>query len=68
MTLTVEVTDGDHVDSTSVDISISDVNDRNPIFEREVYEAAIPEDSPVGMPVEQLKATDADIGQNAQVR
>jgi hypothetical protein len=25
------------------------------------------EDSPVGMPVEQLKATDADIGINAQV-
>ena len=67
VTLTVEVTDGDNVDTTTVDIAINDVNDRSPIFERQVYEAAIPEDSPVGMPVEQLKATDADIGVNAQI-
>ncbi len=65
--LTVEVTDGDQVDTTTVDIAISDVNDRFPVFEREIYEAKIPEDSPVGMPVEQLKATDADIGINAQI-
>ncbi len=63
----MEVTDGDHVDSTMVDITVNDVNDRNPIFERQIYEATIPEDSPVGMPVEQLKATDADIGLNAQI-
>ena len=63
----MEVTDGDQVDTTTVDIAISDVNDRFPIFEREVYEAKIPEDSPVGMPVEQLVATDADIGVNAQI-
>ena len=65
--LTIEVTDGDHTDTTTVDIAINDVNDRNPVFERQVYEAAIPEDSPVGMPVEQLKATDGDIGPNAQL-
>ena len=29
--LTVEVTDGDNVDTTTVDIAISDVNDRNPV-------------------------------------
>jgi VCBS repeat-containing protein len=42
VTLTVEVTDGDHTDTTTVDIAINDVNDRSPIFERQVYEAAIP--------------------------
>jgi Cadherin domain len=65
--LTVEVTDGDNEDSTTVDIAIKDINDQSPIFEREIYEVTIPEDSPVGMPVEQLKATDADIGANAQI-
>ena len=65
--LTVEVTDGDNEDTTTVDIAIKDINDQSPIFEREIYEATIPEDSPVGMPVEQLKATDADIGANALV-
>ena len=53
--LTVEVSDGLASDITTVEIGVKDVNDRSPTFERSEYTAIIPEDTPTGVIVEQVR-------------
>lgn len=65
--LSVEVSDGSQVDSATVEIGVRDVNDRSPTFERSEYTAMIPEDTQTGVIVEQVRATDADFGANAEI-
>ena len=65
--LSVEVTDGTNVDTATVEIGVRDVNDRSPTFEMSEYTAMIPEDTQTGVIVEQVKATDADFGANAEI-
>ncbi len=65
--LTVEVSDGETVDAATVDIAVKDVNDRSPIFEKQVYLSSVPENAPPGTPVENVMASDADFGPNAQI-
>lgn len=48
-------------------VSITDVNDNSPQFERATYEAEMAENAPPGTPVLQVRATDRDIGVNGQV-
>uniref|UniRef100_A0A1A8F3H1 Protocadherin 7b n=1 Tax=Nothobranchius korthausae TaxID=1143690 RepID=A0A1A8F3H1_9TELE len=48
-------------------VMITDVNDNSPRFEKSVYEADLPENSPPGAPILQLKAADADVGVNGQI-
>ncbi|KAM3865488.1 protocadherin-7 [Diretmus argenteus] len=48
-------------------VSITDVNDNSPRFERAVYEAEMVENAPPGTPVLQVRASDRDIGVNGQV-
>ncbi|KAA0722466.1 Protocadherin-7 Brain-heart protocadherin [Triplophysa tibetana] len=48
-------------------VSITDVNDNSPRFERAVYEAEMAENAPPGTPVLQVRATDRDVGVNGQV-
>uniref|UniRef100_A0A4W4EX05 Cadherin domain-containing protein n=1 Tax=Electrophorus electricus TaxID=8005 RepID=A0A4W4EX05_ELEEL len=48
-------------------VSITDVNDNNPRFERTVYEAEMAENTPPGTPVLQVRASDRDVGVNGQV-
>lgn len=48
-------------------VSITDVNDNSPQFERATYEAEMAENTPPGTPVLQVRATDRDIGVNGQV-
>lgn len=48
-------------------ISITDVNDNSPQFERSTYEAEMAENAPPGTPVLQVRASDRDIGVNGQV-
>ncbi|XP_068176644.1 protocadherin-7 [Antennarius striatus] len=48
-------------------ISITDINDNNPEFERSTYEAEMAENAPPGTPVLQVRASDNDIGVNGQV-
>jgi hypothetical protein len=50
-----------------VDVSIDDVNDNAPVFGRAAYNASIREGNATGSAVVQVAATDADIGQNANV-
>ncbi|XP_019718083.1 protocadherin-7 [Hippocampus comes] len=48
-------------------VSITDVNDNSPMFERPTYEAEMAENAPPGTPVLQVRASDRDIGVNGQV-
>ena len=52
VTLTLEVTDGKSTDTAVVDVSVRDVNDRSPEFERSAYEVSVPENAAVGTQVE----------------
>ena len=65
--LNVEVSDGNSKDYASVEIAVRYVNDREPTFEKTEYIAMLPEDSLVGVVVEQVKATDAYYGLNAEL-
>lgn len=47
-------------DHTTVVITITDINDNQPVFSNQTYWFAIAENSDVGAIVGQLKATDAD--------
>ena len=67
VTLTLEVTDGKNKDLATVDISVKDVNDREPTFERSAYEVSVPENAEPGTRVETVLATDADFGPNAEL-
>ena len=65
--LNVEVSDGIQRDFAVVEIGVRDVNDRTPTFEKKEYTAMVPEDAQPGIVVEQVKATDADYGANAEI-
>lgn len=53
--------------SMTVNITIQDVNDNQPIFNQSRYVATIPENATVGTSVLQVFATDTDAGENGQV-
>ena len=61
--LKVEVSDGNAADHARVDIAVKDVNDRSPVFEKRVYLSSVPETAPIGTPIENVMATDADFGE-----
>uniref|UniRef100_H3BYS3 Protocadherin 7 n=1 Tax=Tetraodon nigroviridis TaxID=99883 RepID=H3BYS3_TETNG len=68
--LTLRVRDGGDPPRSSqaiLRVMITDVNDNSPRFEKSVYEADLPENSPPGSPILQLKAADADVGVNGQI-
>ncbi|XP_032738655.1 cadherin EGF LAG seven-pass G-type receptor 1 [Lontra canadensis] len=55
--------------SASVDIQVSvlDINDNPPVFERDELELFVEENSPVGSVVARIRASDPDEGPNAQI-
>nr|XP_040041664.1 protocadherin Fat 1a isoform X1 [Gasterosteus aculeatus aculeatus]XP_040041665.1 protocadherin Fat 1a isoform X1 [Gasterosteus aculeatus aculeatus] len=55
------------VTSVSVNIQVKDMNDNEPVFESDPYEAVIVENLPSGTQVIQVKATDQDSGTNGHV-
>uniref|UniRef100_A0AAV2JWL5 Cadherin domain-containing protein n=1 Tax=Knipowitschia caucasica TaxID=637954 RepID=A0AAV2JWL5_KNICA len=54
--------------STTVNISLSDVNDNPPKFPQKSYQLYVAEQAPVGTPVGRIQATDEDLGSNADMR
>ncbi|XP_072267947.1 cadherin-10-like [Pyxicephalus adspersus] len=54
--------------TTTVNITLTDVNDNPPRFTQNTYHLSVSESSPVGNTVGHIKAVDADIGRNAEVR
>ncbi|CAH8566512.1 unnamed protein product [Heterobilharzia americana] len=58
---------GDHQCRLNVTILVEDCNDHIPVFEQTTYVANVSEDTPIGHPVIQIKANDADEGENGKV-
>ncbi|XP_040903623.1 protocadherin beta-15-like [Toxotes jaculatrix] len=53
--------------TATVHVTVLDANDNAPVFSQNVYEAILPEDSPLGTVVVKVAATDADEGLNGEV-
>ncbi|XP_063989387.1 cadherin-87A isoform X2 [Diachasmimorpha longicaudata] len=68
ISLTVSATDGLFSDTAIVNVTVRDVNNNEPIFLHEVYTASVPETASPGTEVEELYATDADSGVNAELK
>ncbi|XP_062335984.1 cadherin-18 [Osmerus eperlanus] len=54
--------------STTINITLSDVNDNPPNFPQKNYQLYVPESAQVGKPVGKIKANDADVGVNAEIK
>ncbi|TKS80411.1 Cadherin-6 Kidney cadherin [Collichthys lucidus] len=53
--------------TTVVNISLTDVNDNPPRFTQSIYQFRVPESAKYGTPVGRIKASDKDIGRNAEM-
>ncbi|KAI1888894.1 hypothetical protein AGOR_G00173460 [Albula goreensis] len=53
--------------TTSVTVTLTDVNDNPPRFSRKSYQYTVPESQPVASVVAKIKAADADVGSNAEM-
>uniref|UniRef100_A0A8C9XAH7 Cadherin 6 n=1 Tax=Sander lucioperca TaxID=283035 RepID=A0A8C9XAH7_SANLU len=53
--------------STTINITLTDVNDNPPRFTQSIYQFRVPESSVSGTPVGRILATDRDIGMNAEM-
>ncbi|XDV27338.1 hypothetical protein PO909_030882, partial [Leuciscus waleckii] len=53
--------------TTSVTVTLTDVNDNPPRFSRKSYQFAVPESLPVASVVAKIKALDSDIGPSAEM-
>ncbi|XP_061581304.1 protocadherin gamma-C5-like isoform X2 [Cololabis saira] len=53
--------------TTQVTISVLDINDNFPVFEKNVYKASLSEKSVIGAVIIKPKATDADEGLNGEI-
>ncbi|KAF4106341.1 cadherin-18 isoform X1 [Onychostoma macrolepis] len=54
--------------STTINITLTDVNDNPPKFPQKNYQVFVPESAQVGKPVGKIKANDEDIGINAEIK
>ncbi|CAM4711718.1 unnamed protein product [Leuciscus chuanchicus] len=54
--------------STTVNITLTDINDNPPKFPQKNYQVFVPESAQVGKPVGKIKANDDDIGINAEIK
>ncbi|XP_067857983.1 cadherin-18-like [Heptranchias perlo] len=54
--------------STTINITLTDANDNPPRFPQKHYQLYVPESAAVGTAVGKIKATDPDIGVNADMR
>ncbi|XP_037531119.1 protocadherin-1 [Nematolebias whitei] len=68
--LNIRVVDGGkppRASSALLRVTVTDQNDNSPKFERNHYEADLPENSPLGHSVLQVRANDADTGINGEI-
>ncbi|CAN8184308.1 unnamed protein product [Coccothraustes coccothraustes] len=52
--------------TTTVNITLTDVNDNPPRFPQSSYQFSSPESAPPGTPLGRIKANDPDVGENAE--
>ncbi|KAJ8282136.1 hypothetical protein COCON_G00046550 [Conger conger] len=65
--LKIIATDGRFQASATVDVHVLDINDNSPLCEQLLYTEVIMENSPPGIFILKVSATDPDIGTNGQV-
>ncbi|XP_048406402.1 cadherin-22-like isoform X1 [Stegostoma tigrinum] len=53
--------------STTVTITVTDINDNPPRFNQKLYQLSMPESAAVGTTVGRVKAEDVDLGQNSEM-
>ncbi|NXQ91324.1 CADH9 protein, partial [Nyctibius grandis] len=53
--------------TTTVNITLTDVNDSPPRFPQSTYQFRSPESAPPGTPLGRIKANDPDVGENAEI-
>ncbi|XP_072139452.1 cadherin-12-like isoform X1 [Mobula birostris] len=53
--------------TTTINITLTDVNDNPPRFAKNTFHLKVPESTPVASPIGRIKANDADIGMNADI-
>ncbi|XP_056290560.1 cadherin-7 [Pseudoliparis swirei] len=58
---------GGYSASTTVTVSLTDVNDNGPTFQHHLYTFSVPENAPVGTAVGRIMARDGDTGINARM-
>uniref|UniRef100_A0A8V5GQH3 Cadherin EGF LAG seven-pass G-type receptor 2 n=1 Tax=Melopsittacus undulatus TaxID=13146 RepID=A0A8V5GQH3_MELUD len=51
----------------AIQVMVLDVNDNPPVFERDEFDVFVDENSPIGLVVARITATDPDEGSNAQI-
>uniref|UniRef100_A0A672TV81 Protocadherin Fat 3 n=1 Tax=Strigops habroptila TaxID=2489341 RepID=A0A672TV81_STRHB len=66
--LNITATDGLFVTQAAVEVTVTDVNDNNPVCEQVAYTALFPEDIPSNKVILKISAKDADIGSNGEIR
>uniref|UniRef100_A0A3P8Y8A2 Cadherin-12 n=1 Tax=Esox lucius TaxID=8010 RepID=A0A3P8Y8A2_ESOLU len=54
--------------STTINVTLTDVNDNPPKFPQKNYQLYVPESAQIGKAVGKIKAIDKDVGVNAEVR
>ncbi|XP_054621171.1 cadherin-18 [Dunckerocampus dactyliophorus] len=54
--------------STTINVTLTDVNDNPPKFPQKNYQQYVPESAQVGKPVGKIKANDDDLGANADIK
>ncbi|KAJ8012034.1 hypothetical protein DPEC_G00064500 [Dallia pectoralis] len=54
--------------STTINVTLTDVNDNPPKFPQKNYQMYVPESAQIGKPVGKFKAIDKDVGVNAEMR
>ena len=63
-----DTADPPHSGSVVVEVQVTDVNDNNPKFEREIYNVSVYENVTTSSMIIQVKANDPDLGLNGQVQ
>ncbi|XP_033841531.1 cadherin-20-like [Periophthalmus magnuspinnatus] len=53
--------------TTTVNITLSDINDNPPMFDQRLYQMSVPESAPLGTVVGRIWARDRDVGVNAHM-
>ncbi|XP_026859393.2 protocadherin Fat 2 [Electrophorus electricus] len=66
-TLRIVATDGKYQTTATVEIHVLDINDNSPLCEQLLYTEAVMENSPSGLFILKVSASDPDIGTNGQV-
>ncbi|KAI1242062.1 Protocadherin Fat 3 [Lamprotornis superbus] len=66
--LNITATDGLFVTQAAVEVTVTDVNDNNPVCAQVAYTALFPEDIPPNKVILKISAKDADIGSNGEIR